>query len=48
VAPFIQLLVSLGQWEHEHQGLMLAFWGTIVVVLGGREVLRLLARRGRP
>jgi hypothetical protein len=45
--PSWQFLVSLGQWAQDHQGLMLALWGTVVVVLGGREVLRLLARRGR-
>jgi hypothetical protein len=43
--PYVQFLVSLGQWAQDHQVLMLAFWGTVLVVLGGREVLRLVARR---
>jgi len=43
-----QFLLAVGQWAQEHAALMLACWGTIVVVLGGREVLRLLVRRHRP
>lgn len=45
--PWWQFLVAMGQWGQEHQGLMLTFWGAVVVVLGGREVARLLHRRTR-
>ena len=47
MAPYFQFLVSIGQWAQEHQALLLAFWGTVIVVLGGREMLRFVARRTR-
>jgi hypothetical protein len=47
MSPYFQFLVSVGQWAQEHKALILAFWGTVIVVLGGREVRRFLARRPR-
>jgi hypothetical protein len=47
MAPSFQFLVSVGQWAQEHQALILAFWGTVVFVLGGRELVRFFARRPR-
>jgi hypothetical protein len=45
--PYWHFLMTVGEWAQEHHALMLVCWGTIVVVLGGREVLRLMARRMR-
>jgi hypothetical protein len=47
MSPSLQFIVSVGAWAQDHQALMLAFWGTIIVVLGGREIARFFARRPR-